>query len=178
MLYRGQCDWEEGTKVILDFYWQHYHSGEEIYDDVGETLSESKACLNSNLIKPCLQICLRMLRTIKYDVTFVPGEFELTSMTEQISRKGLLDNRFKYYADGKIRTDADKQEPLLLEVSSALGWATQEKLFLIIPKLCLGFWPFWRLSPASIVMGHSNPLKRPKFILFMSLVIIIMFFDV
>lgn len=62
-----------------------------------------------------------MLRTIKYDVTFVPGEFELTSMTEQISRKGLLDNRFKYYADGKIRTDADKQEPLLLEVSSALG---------------------------------------------------------
>lgn len=62
-----------------------------------------------------------MLRTIKYDVTFVPGELELTSMTEQISRQGLPDNRFKYYVDGKIRTDADKQEPLLFEVSSALA---------------------------------------------------------
>jgi hypothetical protein len=42
-------------------------------------------------------------------------------MTEQLSKQGLFGNRSKYYAHDKIRINADKQEPLLLEVSSALG---------------------------------------------------------
>lgn len=33
-----------------------------------------------------------------------------------------------YHADGKIRINADKQEPLVLEVSLALDQATQEKI--------------------------------------------------
>ncbi|CEP16329.1 hypothetical protein [Parasitella parasitica] len=33
-----------------------------IYDDAGDTLSDSEACLNSNLVKPCLQARSRMLR--------------------------------------------------------------------------------------------------------------------
>lgn len=100
------------------------YSGEEIYDDIGDTLSESEACLSSNLLKPCLQVCSRMLRNKKYDITYMPGEIELTSMTEQLSKQGLTDNRFKYYADGKVRINADKQKLLLLEVSSAQGQAT------------------------------------------------------
>ncbi|KAG0943636.1 hypothetical protein G6F57_005961 [Rhizopus arrhizus] len=77
-----------GKKALVDFFMLFC---EEIYDDVGDTLSESEACLNSNLIKPCLQVCSRMLRNKKYDITYMPGEIELTSMTEQLSKQGLLD---------------------------------------------------------------------------------------
>ncbi|EIE81085.1 hypothetical protein RO3G_05790 [Rhizopus delemar RA 99-880] len=52
-------------KTLIDFFMLF---GEEIYDDVGDTLSESEACLNINLIKPCLQACSRMLRNKKYDI--------------------------------------------------------------------------------------------------------------
>ncbi|CAO3607353.1 unnamed protein product [Mucor fragilis] len=108
-------------KALIDLFMLF---GEEIYDDIGDTLSESEACLSSNLLKPCLQVCSRMLRNKKYDITYMPGEIELTSMTEQLSKQGLTDNRFKYYADGKVRINADKQKLLLLEVSSAQGQAT------------------------------------------------------
>lgn len=45
---------------------------------------------------------------------------ELTFMTEQLNKQGLLNSCFKYYTDGKARINADKQELLLLEVSFAL----------------------------------------------------------
>ncbi|KAI9318582.1 hypothetical protein BX666DRAFT_1855276 [Dichotomocladium elegans] len=101
---------------------------EQIYDDLGSTLSDSEACLNGNLVKPSLQICTRMLRRQEYDVTYFPGEIELESMTEQLSSQGLLDHRFKYNADGKIRIHRDRIEPLLLEVSSAYKQASQDKI--------------------------------------------------
>ncbi|KAI7901969.1 uncharacterized protein BX663DRAFT_94989 [Cokeromyces recurvatus] len=69
-----------------------------------------------------------MLRSNKYDITYVPGEVELASMTEQLSKQGLLDTRYIYKADGKIRIYVNKQEVLILEISSALAQATQEKI--------------------------------------------------
>lgn len=104
------------------------YSGEQIYDDVGETFTESEACLNSGLIEPSLKACVRMLRINGYDISYLPAEVELNSMTVQLTKEGLLDNRFKYNADGKIRINANKQEPLIVEVSSGLDQGTQEKI--------------------------------------------------
>lgn len=136
------------------------YSGEEIYDDVGDNLSESEACLNSNLIKPCLKVCSRMLRNKKYDITYLPGEIELTSMTEQLSKQGLLDNRFKYYADGKVRINADKQEVLLLEVSSALGLATQDKIAFDHTKAMFGLLAMLKTLACKYSHGSFESFKK------------------
>lgn len=138
------------------------YSGEEIYDDVGDTLSESEACLNNNLIKPCLQVCSRMLRNKKYDITYIPGEVELISMTERLSKQGLLDNRFKYYADGKVRINADKQEPLLLEVSSALGRATQDKIAFDHTKAMFGLLAILKTLACKYSHGSFESFKKIK----------------
>ncbi|KAG1055790.1 hypothetical protein G6F43_002267 [Rhizopus delemar] len=146
-------------KTLIDFFMLF---GEEIYDDIGDTLSESEACLNSNLIKPCLQACSRMLRNKKYDITYVPGEVELTSMTEQLSKQGLLDNRFKYYADGKVRINADKQEPLLLEVSSALGRATRDKIAFDHTKAMFGLLAILKTLACKYSHGSFESFKKIK----------------
>lgn len=64
-----------------------------------------------------------------WDRTIVNHQIELDELLlEQLSKQDLLDNRLRYYADGKIRVNTDKQELLLLEVSYALGQATQDKI--------------------------------------------------
>ncbi|CAO3692898.1 unnamed protein product [Rhizopus microsporus] len=146
-------------KALVDFFMLF---GEEIYDDVGDTLSESEACLNNNLIKPCLQVCSRMLRNKKYDITYIPGEVELISMTERLSKQGLLDNRFKYYADGKVRINADKQEPLLLEVSSALGRATQDKIAFDHTKAMFGLLAILKTLACKYSHGSFESFKKIK----------------
>ncbi|KAG2221103.1 hypothetical protein INT45_008624 [Circinella minor] len=75
---------------------------DDIYGNVGATLSISESTFNHNLIKPSLQSCTRYLRKKHYDVTYIPGEVELISMTEQLSLQGMTDHRFRYNADGKI----------------------------------------------------------------------------
>ena len=74
----------------------------DIYDDVGATLSISESTFNYNLIKPSLQSCTHYLRKKHYDVTYLPSEIELISMTEQLSLQEMTDHRFRYNADGKI----------------------------------------------------------------------------
>ncbi|KAG1147428.1 hypothetical protein G6F37_008361 [Rhizopus arrhizus] len=54
-------------------------------------------------------------------------EVVLTSMMVQLSKEGLLGNRFKYHADGKIRIRADKQL-LIPEVASSFDQVTQDKI--------------------------------------------------
>ncbi|KAI9470784.1 MAG: hypothetical protein EXX96DRAFT_490211 [Benjaminiella poitrasii] len=65
-------------KLLVDFFTLF---GEQIYDDVGAILTESEACFNSGLVQPSLQACVRMLRNSDYNITYLPGEVELTSMT-------------------------------------------------------------------------------------------------
>lgn len=81
-------------------------------------------------------------------------------MTEQLSKQGLLDNRFKYYADGKVRINADKQELLLLEVSSALGQATQDKIAFDHTKAMFGLLAILKTLACNIVTDHLNLLKK------------------
>lgn len=127
---------------------------------MGDTLSKSEACLNSNLIKPCLQACCRMLRNKKYEITYVPGEVELTSMAEQLSKQKLLDNYFKYYPDGKVRSNADKQEPLLLKVSSALGRATQDKIAFDHAKAMFGLLTILKTLVCKYSHGSFEPFRN------------------
>ncbi|KAG0752573.1 hypothetical protein G6F24_013496 [Rhizopus arrhizus] len=103
-----------------------------------------------------------MLRNKKYDITYMPGEIELTSMTEQLSKQGLLDNRFKYYADGKVRINADKQEPLLLEVSSALGQATQDKIAFDHTKAMFGLLAILKTLACKYSHGSFESFKKIK----------------
>ncbi|KAI9481097.1 MAG: hypothetical protein EXX96DRAFT_538325 [Benjaminiella poitrasii] len=138
------------------------YSGEEIDDYIGYTLSKSEACLNINLITPCLQICSRMLRNMHYDITYVPGEVELTSMTEQVRNQGLLDSRFKYYANGKVRIDNDKQEPLLLEVSSALDKTTQDEIAFDHTKAMFGLLAVLRILACKYCYESFETFKEIK----------------
>lgn len=126
-------------------------------------MTESEACLNSNLIMPCLEVCTRMLRNKKYDITYMPGEIELTSMTAQLSKQGLLDNHFKYYADGKIRINADKQELLLLKASSALGQATQDKIAFDHTKAMFGLLAILMTLACKYSHGSFESFKKIEF---------------
>ncbi|KAI7907321.1 uncharacterized protein BX663DRAFT_426640 [Cokeromyces recurvatus] len=84
-------------------------------------------------------------------------------MTEQLSKQGLLDNRFKYYADGKIRMNADKQELLLLEVSSALGQATQDKIAFDHTKAMFGLLAILKTLVCKYSHGSFESFKKIKF---------------
>ena len=137
-------------------------SAEQIYDDVGDTLSESESCLNHNLISPCLQACTRMLRTKKYDITYLPGEIELNSITEQLNQEGLYDSRYQYKADGKIKVNTSKQEILILEVSSALDQATQEKINFDHSKAMFGMLSILKTLASKYKYGSFESFKKIK----------------
>lgn len=138
------------------------YSAEQIYDDVGESLSETESCLSNNLVSPCLQACTRMLRCNKYDITYLPGEVELTSMTEQLSKQGLLDTRYIYKADGKIRINTNKQEVLIVEISNALYQATKEKISFDHSKAMFGMLAILKTLANSYNFGTFESFKRIK----------------
>ncbi|ORE07193.1 hypothetical protein BCV72DRAFT_205977 [Rhizopus microsporus var. microsporus] len=84
-------------------------------------------------------------------------------MTERLSKQGLLDNRFKYYADGKVRINADKQELLLLEVSSALGRATQDKVAFDHTKAIFGLLAILKTLACKYSHGSFESFKKIEF---------------
>lgn len=104
-----------------------------------------------------------MLRNRNYDITYMPGETELSAMTEQLNKQGLLDNRFKYYADGKVRVNTDKQELLLLEVSSALNQATQDKIAFDHTKAMFGLLAILKTLACKNSHGSFELFKKIKF---------------
>lgn len=103
-----------------------------------------------------------MLRNQKYDIAYLPGEAELTSMTKRLSGQGLLDNRFKYYADGKIRTNTDKQEPLILEASSSLSRTSQDKIAFDYTKAMFGLLAILKTLACKYSHGSFESFKKIK----------------
>lgn len=124
--------------------------------------SYSESCFTSNLIQPSLQIVTRMLRRQQHDVTYFPGEVELVAMTEQLKAQGLLDNRFKYNADGIIRMSNSSREPLLVEVSSAYSEAGKDKAAFDHYKAMFGLLAVLRSIACRYRHGGMEAFKRIK----------------
>ena len=95
----------------------------DIYDNCGvEVLSKSESAYRSYVFDESIKSCTRYLRDTGANVTFLPGEIELTVMTRQLKNDGLNDGRFKYNADGLLcSADFGNLEILLTEVSSGFG---------------------------------------------------------
>ncbi|KAG0183409.1 hypothetical protein DFQ28_001645 [Apophysomyces sp. BC1034] len=98
----------------------------ELYEE--DNISRSEACYNGQVLHPCIRACCRMLRVRDRGVSFLPAEEELISMSKQLRKRGLLDQRFKYNADGILRLKSIANvEILLLETSSAYDSASNGK---------------------------------------------------
>ncbi|KAG2196235.1 hypothetical protein INT47_007662 [Mucor saturninus] len=94
-----------------------------IYHNCGlEVLQKSESCHRSYLFDRCTMATTKYLRNVNHDITFLPGEIELNSMTTQLKQKGVNDGRYKYNADGTlIASNFSAIEILLTEVSSGYG---------------------------------------------------------
>ncbi|KAG0763947.1 hypothetical protein G6F16_007103 [Rhizopus arrhizus] len=105
-------------KALVDFFMLFC---EEIYDDVGDTLSESEACLNSNLIKPCLQVCSRMLRNKNMAddlISYVRSHLNLTELLRETldSIEGLQKEHRSQLQEVTINNEQISAETLLSSV--------------------------------------------------------------
>ncbi|KAG0176059.1 hypothetical protein DFQ29_006611, partial [Apophysomyces sp. BC1021] len=121
--------WSEWTKFLNDpTRIEHLQDLRmiELYEE--DNISRSEACYNGQVLHPCIRACCRMLRVRDRGVSFLPAEEELISMSKQLRKRGLLDQRFKYNADGILRLKSIANvEILLLETSSAYDSASNGK---------------------------------------------------
>ena len=70
------------------------------------SITRSEAIYNTNMIFPCFEAVLTMMKKHEHAPYFVPGEDELESMTAQLKKMGQkTDKRKIYKADGIIRLE-------------------------------------------------------------------------
>lgn len=59
------------------------------------SITRSEAIYNTNMIFPCFEAVLSMMKKNEYAPYFVPGEDGLESMTVQLKKNGTKDRRAK-----------------------------------------------------------------------------------
>lgn len=124
--------------------------------------SIQKQALMSMQSNPSLKACKYMLRIRGYAVLLFPAQ-ELKSMTSELSMQGILDGRYKYNADGAMRSiDLKDAEMLILETSRGLRRCTSERrirplqgvLKAIADKYCYGDFEVFRKIKLHFVHGE------------------------
>ncbi|KAG1050841.1 hypothetical protein G6F43_006907 [Rhizopus delemar] len=87
------------------------------------SITRSEAIYNTNMVFPCFEAVISMMKKNECTPYFVPGEDELEAMAAQLKKMGQkTDKRKIYKADGIIRLEAYKDlEVLILETAGAFG---------------------------------------------------------
>ncbi|KAL9555865.1 hypothetical protein MBANPS3_002147 [Mucor bainieri] len=90
------------------------------------SLSHSEVVYNSNVIFPCMEAMMRMMKDNCHAPYFVPGEEELVAMTKVVSESAgkKLDKSKIYKADGNL----DDFEVLILETAGPFSAEDNEKI--------------------------------------------------
>ncbi|KAG1046636.1 hypothetical protein G6F43_010887 [Rhizopus delemar] len=87
------------------------------------SISRTEAVFNINMIFPCFEAMLAMMKKNEHGPYFIPGEDELAAMTAQLKKmESKPDKRKIYKADGIIRlAELGDLEVLVLETAGAFG---------------------------------------------------------
>ncbi|PHZ08327.1 uncharacterized protein RHIMIDRAFT_269848 [Rhizopus microsporus ATCC 52813] len=87
------------------------------------SISLSESVYNTNMIFPCFEAMLAMIKKNEHAPYFIPGESELAAMAVQLKKMGFkVDKRKIYKADEIIRlAELRDLEVLVLETAGAFG---------------------------------------------------------
>ncbi|KAI9022744.1 hypothetical protein CLU79DRAFT_702078, partial [Phycomyces nitens] len=93
------------------------------------SIARSESVYNTNMVYPCLEAMLGMMKGNIYKPYFIPGEDELAAMTVQLSKMGFKEDKRKIYkADGVIRlAELEDLEDLVLETARAFSHVDHAK---------------------------------------------------